>query len=206
MIFDNARYLSILIKRVYLALSLTIATSLIFAIFFAKKWYEASKLDNVYVVFADNTFLAHRRDDSMLRSDYEITAFAKLFLDKAFAHNEYSWEENLTAVTDWMDKESARLFLSKMDQTIESLYKERNAISTVSLQEIEINKEVHPHEVLVYYTTSLHFATAGEALYEDMEVAGGLYFQVEVLTRSQKNPYGLQIKQLKFLQQKNTKE
>ena len=206
MIFDNARYLSILIKRVYFVLLLTIAAVLILAGFFATKWYQASKLDNVYVVFPDNTFVAHRTAGSLLRSDYEIEAFAKLFLEKAFAHHEYSWEENLTAITDWMDKESARLFLSKMDDTIESFYKERNAISTVSLQEIDINKAVYPHEVLLYYTTSLRFVTAGEALYEDVEVAGGLYFQVEILTRSHKNPYGLQIKQLKFLQPKPTKE
>jgi len=206
MIFDNARYLSRLIKRVYIVLLLAIAAVLTLAGFFALKWYQASKLDNVYVVFPDNTFVAHRTEGSLVRSDYEIVAFAKLFLEKAFAHHEYAWEENLITVTDWMDKESARLFLSKMDDTIESLYKERNAISTVSLQEIEINKEVYPHEVLLYYTTSLHFVTAGEALYEDVEVAGGLYFQVEILTRSHKNPYGLQIKKLKFLQQKPAKE
>lgn len=202
MIFDNARYLSVLIQRVYYALLLVIVGLLCFAGFFAKKWYDASKLENVYVVFPDKTFVGHRAEETMVRSQYEIIAFAKLFLEKAFAHNEYSLEENLKEVTDLMDKESARLFLSKMDETVESLYKDRNAISTVALQEIEINQEVHPHEVLAYYTTSLHFVTAGESLYEDIEVPGGLYFQVALLERSHQNPYGLQIKKLKFLQPK----
>ena len=90
MIFDNARYLSILIKRVYFVLLLTIAAVLILAGFFATKWYQASKLDNVYVVFPDNTFVAHRTAGSLLRSDYEIEAFAKLFLDMTY-FNLLSW-------------------------------------------------------------------------------------------------------------------
>ena len=35
----------------------------------------------------------------MARTSYEITAFSKLFLEKAFAHNEYSWQDNLTQVS-----------------------------------------------------------------------------------------------------------
>jgi hypothetical protein len=101
-----------------------------------------------------------------------------------------------------MDKTSARLLFFKMNDTLESLHKERNAIYRVVLEAIEINQDVHPHEVLVYYTTYLHFVTAGDALYEDIEVPGGLYFQLEILNRSHKNPYGLQVKKLKFLQPK----
>ncbi len=205
MIFDNTKYLSLLLKRVYIALLSVIAIILLLTGFFAKKWYDASKLDNVYVVFPDQTFVAERADGSMVRSEYEIIAFTKLLLEKAFAHNEYSLEENLKEVSDLMDKESARVFLSKMDETVESLYRERNAISTISLQEIEINKDTYPHEVLVYYNTFLHFAAAKGEIYEDAEAPGGLYFQLEILPRSHKNPYGLQVKKLKFLQPKSGK-
>jgi len=48
--------------------------------------------------------------------------------------------------------------------------------------------------------------TARESLYEDIEVPGGLYFQVAILERSYKNPYGLQIKKLKFLQPKSDEQ
>ena len=132
----------------------------------------------------------------MARNSYEIRAFAQVFLQKAFAHNEYSWEENLTEVTDWMDKESAHLFLSKMDESIEALYKERNAISTVALKAIEVNVDTQPYEVLLYYTTMLRFASVGEVIYEDAAVEGGIYFQIEPLARSKKNPFGMQIRKL----------
>ena len=171
-------------------------------LFFAKKWYEASKLDNVYILAPDHTLAAKRTDGSLARSQYEIMAFAKMFLEKAFAHNEYSWEENLAEVSDLMDKESAHLFLAKMDENIEALYKERNAISTVTLKDIEINTETQPYEVLLYYTTRLNFAALGDVVYEDAEVEGGIYFQIKPLSRSYKNPYGMQIKKLKFLQKK----
>jgi hypothetical protein len=129
-----------------------------------------------------------------------------LILEKSFAHSEYSLEENLKEASSLMNKESAKMLLSKMDATIESLYKERNAISTIALEEIEINKKTYPHEVVVYYNTFLHFVTAGTTLYEDMEVPGGLYLQLEILPRSHKNPYGLQVKKLKFIQAKNVSD
>ena len=205
MIFENSRYLSLLIKRSYGALLAALLITASLAVFFGKKWYDASKLDNVYILSSDNTFLAQRVDGSMARSSYEIIAFAKVFLEKAFAHNEYSFESNLSEVTELMDQESARFFLSKMDESIEALYKERNAISTVSLKDIEVNTTTHPYEVLLYYTTTLQFASLGESIYDDREVEGGIYFQVKPLSRSQKNPFGMQIRNIKFLEKPSDK-
>ena len=203
MIFDNARYLSLLIKRVYKTLLFALLLMSFLVLFFAKKWHDAIKIDNVYLIAPDQTLTANRTDGSLVRSEYEIMAFAKMFLEKAFAHNEYSWEENLAEVSDLMDKESAYLFLSKMDENIEALYKERNAISTVTLKEIEVNTETQPYEVLLYYITSLNFSSLGDVVYEDAEVEGGMYFQIQPLMRCYKNPYGMQVKKLKFLQKRS---
>jgi hypothetical protein len=206
MIFDQTKYLSLLIKRVYLTLLSVISLLLLLVGFLATKLYLLTKAEPVYVVFPDQTFAAHRPEASLVRSEYELIAFSKLFLEKALAHHEYSWEENVNQVTLWMDPESAHMFRTKMDETVQSLYKERNAVSFVTLQEIEVNKERHPHEILMYYTTYLRFIAAGKTVYEDVEIAGGVYFQLTVCTRSHKNPYGLQIKNLKFLQAKEKKE
>jgi hypothetical protein len=56
------------------------------AIFFAYKWYQASNLDNVYLLAPDQTLMATSTDASLARSEYEISAFAACFLEKAFAH------------------------------------------------------------------------------------------------------------------------
>lgn len=65
MIFENARYLSVLIKRAYRVLLIALLMTASLAVFFAKKWYDASKLDNVYILSSDNTLVAHRTDGSM---------------------------------------------------------------------------------------------------------------------------------------------
>lgn len=88
------------------------------AIFFAYKWYQASNLDNVYLLAPDQTLMATSTDASLARSEYEISAFAACFLEKAFAHHEYNWQENLEQVTAWMDQASAKFFLSKMNDSV----------------------------------------------------------------------------------------
>jgi hypothetical protein len=200
MLFNNIQYFSLQAKRLYLALLGALGVQQLLIGFLTKKCYDFSRMEAVYVVFPDQTFAASRPESSLVRSEYELEAFAKLFLEKALAHHEYSWEENVKQAAGWMDKESARLFLSKMDETVKSLYKERNAVSTVSLKRIEIDKKRHPHEVVIYYTSSLKFTAAGSTVYEDIEIPGGMYFQLVLLKRSHQNPYGLQIKNLKFLQ------
>ena len=133
MFIDHSRYLSLLMKRLYGALLLAFLMTTASSIFFAWQWYKASSLDNVYLLSPDQTLVANRVDGSLARSEHEIRAFAMLFLEKAFAHNEYTYDQNLAEVTSWMDRPSAKLYLSKMNEPIESLYKERNAISTVHL-------------------------------------------------------------------------
>ncbi|MHB9148001.1 MAG: hypothetical protein ACYC2U_06375 [Candidatus Amoebophilus sp.] len=199
MLFDHYRYLSIVLKRLHVLLTLIIVLLLGSNIFFAKGWYQATNLDKVYVAFPDKTFLARRADESLVRSKYEILSFAKLFVEKAFEHTEYSWQEHLREATNWMDTESARLFVFKVSEAIEDLYKGANATSTVTIDEVKINKHLYPHEVLIYYTINVHLPENMKDIYEEDEAAGGLYFQLEIIERSEENPYGLQIKNLKFL-------
>ena len=45
-----------------------------------------------------------------------------------------------------MGQASAKFFLAKMNDSIEALYKERNAISTVQLKEIEIGTQTQPYQ------------------------------------------------------------
>ena len=46
--------MSLLIKRVYHILLVSLFVTACLAAFFAKKWYEASKLDNVYILSSDH--------------------------------------------------------------------------------------------------------------------------------------------------------
>ena len=56
--FDNARYLSLLMRRLYGVLLIALAMTASLACFFAYKWYQASNLDNVYLLAPDQTLMA----------------------------------------------------------------------------------------------------------------------------------------------------
>jgi hypothetical protein len=199
---DNNRYFDRIIRRVNLVHLVVIIVLLLCIIFLTAKIYKLNTLENVYVLSPDQTLVAHRADETLVRSEYEVIAFSKLFLDKAFANNRYSFEENLKEAAEWMDQKSAHILLAEMtDENIEALYKEGNAISTVSLEEIVVNREKNPYIVIVKYKHFLHFISSGKTVYEDEELDGELYFEIEVMKRSFKNPYGMQIRNLKFLPQ-----
>lgn len=114
MILDQSKYLSLLIKRVYLTLLSIIALLLLSLGFLVKKLFEVTKADPVYVVFPDQTFAASRSEASLARSEYELVAFASLFLEKALAHHEYSWEENMQLLSGWTLKVPAYFCLKWM--------------------------------------------------------------------------------------------
>ncbi len=59
MFFDNASYLSLLMKRLYGVLLIALGMNASLAIFFAYKWYQASNLDNVYLLAPDQTLMVH---------------------------------------------------------------------------------------------------------------------------------------------------
>ena len=202
MLFDNAKYISLLIKRAYYTLIAVIALQAALILFFAWQWYSATRIDHVYIIDPDTTRAATRADGTLHRSQYEIKAFILHFLEKAFAHNEYSWGENLRTVSDIMDKKSAQLFLARMNEEIEALYKEQNAISTVALKDIEIDTQKHPYEVLLYYETHLNFAAPGTTVYDSQVAEGGLFLEIHPMSRCPQNPFGMQIRNLQFLQKK----
>ncbi|XWN34654.1 MAG: hypothetical protein ROO73_05990 [Roseivirga sp.] len=198
-LFNQQYFFTSLIRQVYLALIATIALLSFSNLFFALQWRRACSIENIFLVAHDQTLQAHKAPAPFLHSHLEINTFAQMLLSKAFALNEYTWDQHLSEVTSFMDQASAQCFRAKMDPDIEALYKEHNAISTVELQHIEINTEQQPYEVLLYYNTSLKFASGTASLYQDAEAPGGLYFQLQPLQRANSNPYGLQIRNLKFL-------
>lgn len=152
-------YLSLWIRRLYGVLLIALGMTASLASFFAYKWYQVSNLDNVYLLAPGQTRMATSTDGFLACSVYEISAFAAYFLEKAFAHHEYNWEENLEQVTTWMDQASAKFFLAKMNDSIEARYKERNAISTVQLKEIGIETQASfPNPALSISLTSAAFS------------------------------------------------
>ena len=66
-----------LLKSFFVALIIIILSLLLISITFAKKWYDAIKADNVYVVFPDQTYVAEKKEGTLVRDEYEIIAALK---------------------------------------------------------------------------------------------------------------------------------
>lgn len=208
--FDSNRYFGLIVRRTNLVLLGVIGVLSICITILSLQISNLNTLENVYIVGPDQTLVARRSDETLSRSEYEVTAFSRLFLEKVFANNRYSFEENLREITEWMDKKSSALLLAEMgDDQIEALYREANAISTVFLEHIDIDNRIPPYKVTLTYKHFLHFLNSGKSVYEDEELNGKVYFELNILKRSRKNEYGLQIQNLKFeesdLQERDSK-
>jgi hypothetical protein len=199
MIFDNTKYLFSLLRRVYMLLFAIIVALLFFAGFFAKKWVDGTK--TIYILGPDQTLVAFKGEETLQRKGHEIKLFTKVFLEKAFAHNKYSFEENLKEAFAWLDPLSQEELYSRLGPGIKDFYSKENAVSTVSLKNLEINQNDYPYEVVAEYFLTVKYLNPETSSYEDTKpVPGKLYFELEPLERSDKNPWGLQIKGLEFLE------
>lgn len=203
----NYYKLTKILKSVHYVLLGVIALLTSLAGFFAFKWYSSVHSDIAYFVSDNATHVAHKIDKgySISRYDFEIQNFASGVLEKAFSHNEYTLDENLKKAISVMDNQSGLYFLNKFDEQVEELYKKYNAISTVTLESIETNMKRYPYEVLLNYKTNLHFPK-GENILKDSESRSGLYFEVECIERSELNPYGMLIVNLRFVNATNNEK
>ena len=192
----NAHQLSGVLRRLRrllwgLCLLLSILT-----LFFAYQWQRALKSSLTYFVTPEGTYPAHRRTHTT--DKLEIQNFTRLFLSHAFAHNEFTYKDNLNQALLLMDRKSGLYLKSKFsEEAIYELYQHYNGVSTLSVDKIEVNLERYPYEVAAYYKTTLHFVgLEGE---EDQALSGGVYFQLSVVPRSHENPYGLVISHFDFI-------
>jgi len=165
-------------------------------LFFAYRWQQALTSNLTYFVTPEGTYPAHRRTHTT--DELEIQNFTRLFLRHAFAHNEFTYRDNLNQALLLMDRKSGLYLKSKFsEEAIDELYRHYNGVSTLSVDKIAVNMDRYPYEVAAYYKTTLHFVgLEGE---EDQALLGGVYFQLSAVPRSHENPYGLMISRFDFI-------
>ncbi len=171
--------------------------------FFAYQWYQAAKGDITYLVMPEATQAAYKRPVSITRDAFELENFTVHFLQNAFAHNEFTYKDNLNKALQVMDRKSGLYLKSKFkEEEIEEVYKAYNGVSVVAVERIEVNTAVYPYEVAAYYQTKLHFIgleAEEDNLAADKVAPGAVYFRLTPTPRSQENPYGLLISGFSFI-------
>ncbi len=181
------------LRRLLWGLCLMLGTMMLF---FAYQWQRALKSKLTYFVTPEATYPAHRRTHNT--DELEIRNFTRFFLQHAFAHNEFTYKDNLNHALLVMDRKSGLYLKSKFgEEAIYELYQHYNGVSTMEIKEVQVNLERYPYEVAAYYKTTLHFVgLEGE---EDQALSGGVYFQLSEVPRSPENPYGLMISHFDFI-------
>ncbi len=201
MIFDNNRYIMLLLKKVYIFLIALNVFSLLLALFFASKWYSATK--KVYIIDSNQTFVARMENMNPQLRKSEVEAFTKALLEKSFAHDQYSLEKNLEEVMEWMDINSAKIIFSLFPESEKLRYYEQNAISKVSIDQLEVEEDGLDWEAAVNFKKHLHYLDLEEAAYKTETKSGGVYLKIQNVNRNSQNPWGLKVKILNELETKS---
>lgn len=180
------------LSRVLWIITLTLSALILFL---AYQWHQAASHETTYFVTPQATYPAHR--SAQTTNLIEIKNFTHTFLDHAFAHSEFTYKQKLNEALEVMDRKSGLYLKSKFNQEdIFALYKHYNGVSTLALEDLQINMKRYPYEVAAYYKTTLHFVGLEE---EAKTVLGGVYFQLSEVPRSLENPYGLMIHDFEFI-------
>lgn len=164
--------------------------------FFAYQWQRAVHSDVAYFVAPEGTCVAYKRTPKPHKDRFEIEHFTHTFLQNAFAHNEFTYKDHLSAALVVMNRKSGLYLKSKFsEEALEELYKLHSGVSTVVVEAVEVNLKDYPYEVVAYYQTTLHFVGSGE----EQKAQSGVYFQLTHVPRSPENPYGLMISHFNFI-------
>lgn len=193
----------ILLRRVYLFLIALIAFFLSLTLFFASKWYSATK--KIYIIDPSQTIVASMENMTPELRKTEVQAFTKVLLEKSFAHDQYSLEKDLEEVMGWMDYNSAKVIFELLPEEEKLRYHKENAISKVSIEKIEVDQDGRDWEVVVNFKKYLHYLDLEEAAYKTETKAGALYVKLQNTSRSSLNPWGLNVKKLAELETEKEK-
>jgi len=203
----NSRKIGNLIERIqYLFITVTlILTGLVS--FCAFKWFQAAHQDVIYFVTPDGTYCSKKRSYSIHCESFEIENFTIQFLKNAFEHNEHTYKSNMDGAMRVMDQTS-RLHLQNKygGEDLFDLYKNYNALSILSIDNLQVNMDDYPYEVIAFYTIEMKFLNLEAKKMmgaSNNTFHGGIYFKANKTHRSRENPYGLLITHFSFVDYKN---
>ena len=161
-------------------------------------WQKALYSEITYFVTPVGTHAAFREPPRQhgVPHAFEIENFTALFLENAFAHNEYTYEEHLGRALAVMDTPSGQYLQSKFhEEDILAVFAQYNGLSQVELERVEIAAHAYPFLVTAYYTIQMRFI----GLEEGKAVPGAVQFVLQSTARSRENPYGLLVTDFRFV-------
>lgn len=163
--------------------------------------FKQNRSDLVYFATLEGTHVGIRKDNSNhnARESFEVENFSMRFIQDGFAHSENNYQENIERALTVMNNAS-RVTLKKLfsDDSLFQVYKESNGVTTVTVKRIVTDTLSHPYKAEVYFQTDLKFLT-GQGKVKTHSYHQGIALEIGPTARCSKNPYGLMITDLTFL-------
>ena len=163
--------------------------------------FKQNRSDLVYFATLEGTHVGIRKENptNNSRESFEVENFAMRFIQDGFAHSENNYQENIERALTVMNNTS-RVSLKKLfsDDSLFQVYKESNGVTTVTVKRIVTDTASYPYKAEVYFQTDLKFLT-GQVKIKTHSYHQGIALEMQPTTRCSKNPYGLMITDLTFL-------
>jgi len=163
--------------------------------------FKQNRSDLVYFATLDGTYVGTKQADTThnTRESFEVENFAMRFIQDGFAHSENNYQENIERALTVMNNAS-RVTLKKLfsDDSLFQVYKESNGVTTVTIKQIATDTTSYPYKTEINFQTDLKFLT-GQGKVKTHSYHQVIALEMQPTARCSKNPYGLMITDLTFL-------
>src|ERR1035437_2345372 len=167
-------------------------TCLIFAFLFAKAENDNEK--NVYVATQVGTFLA-KRNDYGLRYDFELKNHVRIFFQNLLEGDQFTFTKNVDAALCLIDNVNGKKIYDQLQKGgFYELYKRDNAHTAIAVDSLKVKMNETPYKAKIWLKQSVYWAGYCKA------VPYCAVMDIVEDNRSEKNPFGLMITNLAFVE------
>jgi len=167
-------------------------TCLIFAFLFVKAENDNGK--NVYVATQAGTFLA-KRNDYGLRYDFELKNHVRIFFQNLLEGDQFTFTKNVDASLCLIDNVNGKKIYDQLQKGgFYDLYKRDNAHTAITIDSLKVKMTESPYKAKIWLKQSVYWAGYSKA------VPYCAIMEIHEDNRSEKNPFGLLITNLVFVE------
>lgn len=183
------------IRNMRMIVIVTIITAFIACTIFALLYVRVSSdnSEKIYVVTDAGSFMA-KRNEYGLRYDYEVKNHIRMFFQNLLEADQNTYTQNLEKALNLIDNVSGKRVYDQMQTSgFYDIYKKENAHTRVLVDDIQIKMDSRPIKAKILLRQQVYWAGYTK------EVNYGAVIEVIEDNRSEKNPFGLLITSLDFV-------
>lgn len=149
---------------------------------------------NIYVATEAGTFLA-KRNDYAIRQDFELKNHVRVFFQNLLEGDQFTFTKNVDAALCLIDNVNGKRLYDQLQKGgFYDLYKRDNAHTTISVDSIKVKMDQIPYKTKIWLKQSVYWAGYSKA------VPYCAVMDIVEDNRSEKNPFGLMITNLGFVE------